>query len=89
MEPNLDQVAKELYGKIQTRFPDIKIADEKAQVLSKKEDIKKARFFEFEYKESGEPLGTIAISLDAEDGIVIQISGDLTDDKEETTHHGA
>jgi hypothetical protein len=89
MEPNLDQVAKELYGKIQTRFPDIKIADEKAQVLSKKEDIKKARFFEFEYKEGGEPLGTIAISLDTEDGIVIQISGDLTDDKEETTHHGA
>jgi len=89
MEPNLDQVAKELYGKIQTRFPDIKIADEQAVVLSKKEDIKKARFFEFEYKEGGEPLGTIAISLDAEDGIVIQISGDLTDDKEETTHHGA
>ena len=88
MEPNLDQVAKELYGKIQTRFPDIKIADEQAIVLSKKEDIKKARFFEFEYKEGSEPLGTIAISLDAEDGIVIQISGDLTDD-DENTHHGA
>ena len=89
MEPNLDQVAKELYGKIQTRFPAIKMADEKAQVLSKKEDIPKARFFEFEYKEGGEPLGTISINLDAEDGIVIQISGDLTNDKEETTQHGA
>jgi len=89
MEPNLDQVAKELYGKIQTRFPDIKMADEKAQVLSKKEDIPKARFFEFEYKEGGEALGTISINLDAEDGIVIQISGDLTNDEEETTEHGA
>jgi hypothetical protein len=89
MEPNLDQVAKELYGKIQTRFPDIKMADEKAQVLSKKEDIPKARFFEFEYKEGGKELGTISINLDAEDGIVIQISGDLTNDDEESTEHSA
>ena len=89
MEANLDQVAKELYGKIQTRFPDIKIADEQAQVLSKKEDIPKARFFEFEYEEHGEPLGTIAVSLDADDGIVIKASGDLVDDDTETTHHGA
>jgi len=88
MEPNLDQVAKELYGKIQTRFPDIKIADEQAVVLSKKEDIKKARFFEFEYREGGKSFGTIAISLDAEDGLAIQISGDLTDD-DDNTHHGA
>jgi hypothetical protein len=89
METNLDQVAKEIYGKIQTRFPGIKIADEKAEVLSKKEDIPKARFFEFEYKENGEALGTISINLDQEEGIVIQVSGDLTDDDEETTHHGA
>ena len=89
METNLNQVAKEIYGKIQTRFPGIKIADEKAEVLSKKEDIPKARFFEFEYTEHGEALGTIAINLDQEEGIVIQISGDLTDDDDETTHHGA
>jgi hypothetical protein len=90
MEPNLDQVAKELYGKIQTRFSDIQIADEQAKVLSKKEDIPKARFFEFEYEENGEPLGTIAISLDADDGIVIKASGDLVDDTNpDETHHGA
>ena len=90
MEANLDQVAKELYGKIQTRFPDIKIADESATVLSKKEDIKKARFFEFEYSEHGEPLGTIAISLDGDDGIVIKASGDLVDEADPNdTHRGA
>lgn len=90
MEANLDQVATELYGKIQTRFPDIKIADEQAQVLSKKEDIPKARFFEFEYSEHGEPLGTIAVSLDSDDGIVIKASGDLVDnDDPNDTHHGA
>ena len=50
MDNNLDQVAKDLYGKIQTRFPKIKLGDENAEVLSKKIDIPKARFFEFAYK---------------------------------------
>jgi len=88
MDANLDKIAKDLYGKIQTRFRNIKIGDENAEVLSKKEDIPNARFFEFEYEENGVPLGTIAITLDAQDGIVIQVSGDLTDD-ENVTHHGA
>ena len=88
MDANLDKIAKDLYGKIQTRFRNIKIGDENAEVLSKKEDIPRARFFEFEYEENGAPLGTIAITLDPQDGIVIQVSGDLTDD-ENSTHHGA
>ena len=87
MENNLDKIAKDLYGKIQTRFPDIKIGDENAEVLSKKSDIPKARFFEFEYTEHGKPLGTIAITLDTDDGIVIQISGELGDVK--STYHKA
>ena len=89
MNANLDKIAKDLYGKIQTRFPNIKIGDENATVLSKKEDIPNARFFEFEYTEDGEPLGTIAITLDTDDGIVVQVSGDLVNDDDETTHHGA
>lgn len=89
MNSNLDKIAQDLYGKIQTRFSDIKIGDENATVLSKKEDIPKARFFEFEYTESGEPLGTVAITLDAQDGVVVQVSGDLVNDDDDTTHHGA
>jgi len=89
MNANLDKIAKDLYGKIQTRFPNIKIGDENATVLSKKEDIPNARFFEFEYTENGEPLGTIAITLDTDDGIVVQVSGDLVNDDDDTTHHGA
>lgn len=79
MDANLDKIALDLYGKIQTRFPNIKIGDENAAVLSKKEDIPRARFFEFEYEEGGAPLGTIAITLDPQDGIVMQISGDIAD----------
>jgi hypothetical protein len=89
MDANLDKVAKDLYGKIQTRFRDIEIGDENANVLSKKEDIPKARFFEFEYSENGEPLGTIAITLDSQDGIVLQVSGDLVNDENNVSGKGA
>jgi hypothetical protein len=89
MNANLDNIAKELYGKIQTRFPDIQMGDENAAVLSKKEDIPKARFFEFEYQEDGEPLGTVAITLDEDDGVVIQVSGDLVTGNNGRPHHNA
>lgn len=89
MDANLDNIAKELYGKIQTRFPSIQIGDEEANVLSKKQDIPKARFFEFEYEEGGKPLGTITMTLDDEDGLLIQFSGDLIDEKTNSTHRGA
>ena len=85
MDANLDKIALDLYGKIQTRFSDITIGDENANVLSKKTDIPKARFFEFEYKEDGEDIGTVAITLDTDDGIVIEVSGDIV----EKQHPGA
>jgi len=85
MNTNLDKIALDLYGKIQTRFHDIKIGDENAEVLSKKTDIPNARFFEFKYEENGRSLGTVAITLDEDDGIVIQLSGELADSK----HDGA
>jgi len=89
MDSNLNKIAQDLYGKIQTRFKNINIGDENAEVLSKKEDIPRARFFEFEYEEDGEALGTIAITLDPQDGIVMQVSGDLVDDEDKTTRHKA
>jgi hypothetical protein len=85
MNTNLDKIALDLYGKIQTRFPDIKIGDENAAVLSKKSDIPNARFFEFEYKDQGKSLGTVAITLDEDDGVIVQVSGELAD----SNHHGA
>ena len=85
MDANLDTIAKDLYGKIQTRFPDIRIGDEEANVLSKKQDIPKARFFEFEYKEDGDEIGTISVTLDADEGVVLEVSGDIVSKK----HPGA
>lgn len=89
MDANLDNIAKELYGKIQTRFPSIKIGDGEGKVLSKKEQVPQARFFEFEYSEGGNPLGTITMKLDQDDGLVVQMSGDLTNDNDADTSHNA
>ena len=77
MNTNLDKIALDLYGKIETRFPNIKMGDENAQVLSKKADIPNARFFEFEYLDQGRSLGNVAITLDEDDGIVVQLTGDI------------
>ena len=79
MDINLDNIALELYGKLQTRFPNVEIGNESGEVLSKKEDVPKARFFEFPYKESGVTLGTITITLDDDDGLIVQVGGDLVD----------
>jgi len=79
MEIDLNNIAKELYEKLESRFKQITFADEHATVLSKKVDIPKARFFEFEYKNSGVPLGTVAITLDEDDGLVVELSGKLAD----------
>jgi hypothetical protein len=89
MDPNLNKVAEEIYGKIETRFRPIKMADSETKVLSKKTDIPKARWFEFDYKEHGETLGTISITLDEDDGVVIKAGGDLIDKETNETHHGA
>jgi cell fate (sporulation/competence/biofilm development) regulator YlbF (YheA/YmcA/DUF963 family) len=85
MESNLNKIAADLYGKIQTRFPSIQIGDDDANVLSKKKDVPRARFFEFEYEENGEDIGTITMTLDADEGLVVEISGDIIDKK----HPGA
>lgn len=79
MDINLDGIAMELYGKLQTRFPNVEIGDENGEVLSKKEDVPNARFFEFPYKSDGVTLGTITITLDQDDGVILQIGGDLVD----------
>lgn len=79
MDINLDNIAVDLYGKLETRFPEVKIGDEHGEVLSKEEDIPNARFFEFPYKVNGVLKGTITVKLDQKKGIVLQVGGDLVD----------
>ena len=77
MNSNLDKIALDLYQLLDARFPKMEIGDENAEVLSKKTDIPKARFFDFDYKSEGVTLANISITLDEDDGVLVEISGDL------------
>lgn len=90
MDKNLDPIAKELFGKIRTQFPKIKLGDANSDVTDRPKD---ARFFEFDFVKNGKNLGTISVSIaDAEseaaeddladnDGMVVMYSNDITDDQ--------
>jgi hypothetical protein len=82
MDKNLNTIAKELFNKIRTSFPKIKIGDENSQVTDQPE---LARFFSFDYVQDGEILGSVNISLSSDDGLVVIYSADLVSDKSDYT----
>ena len=82
MDKNLNIIAKELFNKIRTSFPKIKIGDENSQVTDQPET---ARFFSFDYTQDGEILGSVNISLSSDDGLVVIYSADLVSDKGDYT----
>jgi len=79
MEKNLENVAVELFGKLRTQFPSIKLRDKDEDPT----DIpKQARFFEFNYVKNNIDLGTITVSIDdnpdgESDGLVVMYSQDI------------
>jgi hypothetical protein len=84
MNTNLNKVALDLYKILDPRFSNVKMGDENAAVLSAKTDIPNARFFEFEYKHDGVPLGTIAITLDEDEGMLVELVGNLAKNNHRT-----
>ena len=67
MNTNLDKIALDLYGKIQTRFPNIKIGDAEANVLSKKQIWDLAQIVQ-EHK-----LDHVKITVSGESGIGLSV----------------
>lgn len=82
MNKNLDIVAKELFGKLRTQFPKVKLGDEESKVTDEPE---KARFFKFEYTVNGKMLGNIDISISDDDGLVVIYSNDIVENQKEHT----
>ena len=76
MDKDLDKIAPELFGKIRTQFPKIKLGDADGKVTDRTED---ARFFEFDFVKHGVNLGTISISLSEDDGLVCLYTNDVVD----------
>ena len=73
---NLSIIAKDLFNKIRGRFPGVTIGDSEGKITNKPED---ARFFDFEFKEGGNVLGKVSISISEEDGLVVLHNKDFVE----------
>ena len=79
MNANLDNIAEELFGKIRTRFPKIEMGDKSGAVIENEEDLKNARFFEFDYVKEGVSLGSVSIKLSEKKGLTVMYSNDIAE----------
>ena len=70
--------AIELFGKIRTQFPKIKLGDANSNVTDRPKD---ARFFEFDFIKRGKNLGTVSLSISEDDGMIVMFSNDITADQ--------
>lgn len=80
MEKNLNKIAEELFEKIRSRFPSIKLGDKESKVTNNAQD---ARFFEFGYVTNNAPLGTVTISLNDND-MSVMYSNNIVEDADES-----
>ena len=79
---NLNTISEDLFNKIRGRFPNLTIGDQNGNIVT---EPAAARFFDFEYKEDGNSLGSISISLSEDDGISIIYSRDFINDQDKIT----
>jgi hypothetical protein len=80
MNKNLSNIADELFGKIRTQFPKVKLRDEDRESTS---EPALARFFNFDYHHNRVPLGSIDVSISEKDGLVVIYSNDIVEEKDE------
>ena len=71
---NLNKIAKELFNQIRSRFSDVTIGNEEADVTNEPET---ARYFDFMYSENDEQIGNVSVSLDEEEGLVVMFSNNF------------
>jgi hypothetical protein len=77
---NLNIIAKDLFNKIRGRFPQVTLGDSQGTATTTPQD---ARFFEFDFRNGGNALGKISISISEEDGLVVMHSKDFVEQSEE------
>ncbi len=71
----LNSISKELYDIISTKFPDLQLGDETANVVTEPEY---ARFYDFTYTHGGKKLGKVSMSID-DAAITIIYNKDIVD----------
>ena len=83
MLKNLDKIANELFNKIRSQISNVHLADENAAIVDVPE---KARFFSFDYDPHGNSLGSVTITIDDTEGLVIMYSNDILHGQSDDVH---
>jgi len=76
----LNSISKELYDIISTKFPDLQLGDETANVVTSPEY---ARFYDFTYTHGGQKLGKVSMSID-DSAITILYNKDIVDNQDDS-----
>ena len=82
---NLNIIAKDLFNKIRGQFPQVTLGDSQGTATTEPTE---ARFFDFDFKEGGNTLGKVSISISEEDGLVVMHSKDFVEQSDEPLKHG-
>lgn len=78
---NLENIAEDLFNKIRGRFPSVTIGTDEGKVTNVPTE---ARYYDFDYKESGRSLGKVSISLD-EKSISVMYSNNFVANEDQMT----
>jgi len=82
---NLNTIAKDLFNKIRGQFPQVTLGDSQGKMTT---EPTQARFFDFDFKEGGNTLGKVSISISEEDGMVVMHSKDFVEQTDEPLKRG-
>jgi hypothetical protein len=74
---NLNKIAEELFNQIRSRFSNVTLGDENAEVVN---EPNTARYFDFVYSENDNSIGNVSVSLDEEEGLVVMFSNNFGED---------
>jgi len=72
----VDKIANSLFDKIRSRVDQVSLGDENAKDT---QDPEKARFFNFAYKQDGEEIGNVTVSLIDEESMKVYFGTDIVD----------
>lgn len=78
MDNNLELAATELFAKLRSQFPTIKLKDEEGNDT---DEEKFARNFTFDYEKNNIPLGSVSVDLSSKDGLVVIFSNDIIENQ--------
>lgn len=79
---DFNRIGEDLFDKLRGRFQEMTIGDEEGNVTN---EPSSARFFDFEYSDSGSKLGKVSVSIDEDDGLTVIYSRDFIQNEDEMT----